>query len=124
MRANCCATMPHMAETDVVLVDVADGVATVTMNRPDARNALNTELRNAIPQALHELDARDDVSAMILRSVSWCRWLSAWLILLGLESTEHAGHARTPGATVRGGTRRGKSLTEARAGHDPDVSAS
>ena len=32
---------PSPASDDVVLVDIADGVAVVTMNRPDARNALN-----------------------------------------------------------------------------------
>ena len=43
--------------SDVLLVEVADQVATVTLNRPDARNALNRELRKAIPTALLELDA-------------------------------------------------------------------
>ena len=38
-----------MAE-DVLLVDVADRVATVTLNRPEARNALNRDLRPAIPR--------------------------------------------------------------------------
>ncbi len=56
-----------MAESDdVVLVEVADGVATVTLNRPDARNALNRALRQAIPTALVELDQRDDVAAIVL----------------------------------------------------------
>jgi enoyl-CoA hydratase len=51
---------------DVVLVEVQDGIGTVTLNRPDARNALNRALRKAIPQAITELDARDDVAAIVL----------------------------------------------------------
>jgi len=52
--------------TDVVVVEVDDQVATVTLNRPDARNALNLELRKALPKAMKELDARDDVAAVVL----------------------------------------------------------
>ena len=50
----------------VVLVDVADGIATITLNRPDARNALNPELAAAFPAAVAECDGRDDVQAIIL----------------------------------------------------------
>ena len=57
---------PSPASDDVVLVDIADGVAVVTMNRPDARNALNTELRTSLPVRLRELDADPEVRAMIL----------------------------------------------------------
>jgi enoyl-CoA hydratase len=52
--------------SDVVLTDVSDGVAVVTMHRPEARNALNTELRRAVPQVLRELDADPEVRVMIL----------------------------------------------------------
>ena len=51
---------------DLVLVEVADGVATVTLNRPEARNALNRALRKALPTALVALDERDDVGAIVL----------------------------------------------------------
>jgi enoyl-CoA hydratase/carnithine racemase len=51
---------------DVVLVEVADQVATVTLNRPEARNALNRDLRRGIPKAMVELDGRDDVAAIVL----------------------------------------------------------
>jgi enoyl-CoA hydratase len=51
---------------DVVLVEVDGPVATVTLNRPDSRNALNRALRAAIPRALSELDERGDVSAIVL----------------------------------------------------------
>ena len=52
--------------SDIVLVEVDGPVATVTLNRPDARNALNRELRKAIPTTLVELDGRDDISAIVL----------------------------------------------------------
>ena len=45
----------------VVLIDVADRVAVVTLNRPEARNALNPALNAALPAAITECDARDDV---------------------------------------------------------------
>jgi len=50
----------------VLLTDVSDGIAVVTMHRPEARNALNAELRRAIPERLRELDADPDVGVMIL----------------------------------------------------------
>lgn len=52
--------------TDVVLVDVADRVATITLNRPDQRNALNREVRRALPAAITACDENDDVDVMIL----------------------------------------------------------
>jgi enoyl-CoA hydratase len=51
---------------DVVLVDVADRVALVTLNRPDARNALNAAVRHRLPVVVNELEARDDVDVTIL----------------------------------------------------------
>ena len=55
-----------MPDDDLVLVEVADGVATVTLNRPEARNALNRALRRALPRTLSDLDGRDDVAAIVL----------------------------------------------------------
>jgi enoyl-CoA hydratase len=52
--------------SDVILTDTADGIAVVTMHRPAARNALNTELRQAVPRTLRRLDADPDVRVMIL----------------------------------------------------------
>ncbi len=49
-----------------LLVDVSDGIATITLNRPDSRNALNLELLRALPRAVRECDARDDVAAIVL----------------------------------------------------------
>src|SRR5947199_2864469 len=55
-----------MAESEVVLIDVADRVATITLNRPEARNALNRAVRKALPAAIERCDGDDDVDVMIL----------------------------------------------------------
>ncbi|HEX5614417.1 MAG TPA: enoyl-CoA hydratase [Acidimicrobiia bacterium] len=51
---------------DVVLVEVAERVATVTLHRPEARNALNREVRRRLPQVMESLDHDDDVDVVIL----------------------------------------------------------
>ena len=55
-----------MTGADVVRVEIDGPVATVILNRPDARNALDRALRQALPAAMRELDARDDLAAIIL----------------------------------------------------------
>ena len=52
--------------SEVVLVEVTDRVATITLNRPEARNALSRELLRVLPNAVHEADERDDVDVLIL----------------------------------------------------------
>ncbi|HYI63069.1 MAG TPA: enoyl-CoA hydratase [Acidimicrobiales bacterium] len=52
--------------SDVVIVEVADGVATLTLNRPEARNALSTELLRALPRVVADLDADPAVAALVL----------------------------------------------------------
>ena len=51
---------------EVVLVDVADGVATITLNRPAARNALSREVLRTLPRVVRACDQRDDVAAIVL----------------------------------------------------------
>jgi enoyl-CoA hydratase len=51
---------------DIVLVEVTDRIATVTLNRPEARNALSTALMREMEDAVAALDARDDVACMVL----------------------------------------------------------
>ncbi len=50
----------------VVLVDIADRVAVITLNRPDQRNALNRAVRKRLPQVITALEADDAVDVMIL----------------------------------------------------------
>jgi len=51
---------------NVVQVDVAEGVATITINRPEARNALNRAVRSGLPRAITACEADDAVDVMIL----------------------------------------------------------
>ena len=51
---------------DEVLVEVADGVAVITINRPQARNAVNEAVASGIAAAIDDLDARSDVCAFVL----------------------------------------------------------
>jgi enoyl-CoA hydratase len=50
----------------LVITDVSDGIAVLTLNRPEARNALSPELTRDIQDSLVDLDARDDVAVVIL----------------------------------------------------------
>jgi enoyl-CoA hydratase len=52
--------------TDEVLVDVSDGIMTVTLNRPKAKNAANKALAEGVAAAMDELDANDDIGVAIL----------------------------------------------------------
>jgi enoyl-CoA hydratase len=51
---------------DPVLTERRDGVLLVTLNRPEARNAINTAVAEGIASALDELDADPDLSAGVL----------------------------------------------------------
>lgn len=51
---------------DAILVTVDGGIAVITINRPEARNAVNGDVARGIARASDELDARSDVRAAIL----------------------------------------------------------
>ena len=52
--------------TDPILTEIADGIATVTLNRPEAVNALSKALRHRLYEVMTALDADDSVRAVIL----------------------------------------------------------
>jgi enoyl-CoA hydratase/carnithine racemase len=55
--------------SDEVLTSVADGVATVTLNRPDKRNAMNAALLAGLRDSIETLDVRPDVRVVVVRGV-------------------------------------------------------
>ncbi len=69
--------------TDVLHYDLADSVATVTLNRPDAMNALDTELKVALRDALAEAAADPRVRAVVLTG-------SGRAFCVGQDLAEHA----------------------------------
>jgi enoyl-CoA hydratase/carnithine racemase len=51
---------------DEVLVEFSGRVAVITINRPQARNAINHAVSAAVAQALDDLDERDDLTVGII----------------------------------------------------------
>jgi enoyl-CoA hydratase len=50
----------------VLLVDKTDGIATLTLNRPDKMNALSHELRSQFQEAIHEIREDSNIQVVIL----------------------------------------------------------
>lgn len=74
---------------DILLVDVDDRVAVVTLNRPEARNALSRDLIDAILTAVAGLDADESVDAVIVTGADPA--FSAGLDLRSLSGDPAAG---------------------------------
>jgi enoyl-CoA hydratase len=89
---------------DVVLLEVADRIATVTLNRPQARNAMSSELMAALGRLVGEADARDDVDVLILTGTdpAFCAGLD--LKELGHDGGPLKGAAANGSATNGGVT--------------------
>lgn len=51
---------------DAIRTEVADSIAVITIDRPQARNAVNGEVARGIAAAIEDFDSRGDVSVMIL----------------------------------------------------------
>ena len=52
--------------SSLVSVDFTDGILIITINRPEARNAISFETAQQLSAAFDEMDARDDVKIGIL----------------------------------------------------------
>ena len=57
-----------MSDANHILFDVTDEIATITLNRPEAKNALSNEMRVELDRALDECTERagDDIKVVIL----------------------------------------------------------
>ena len=56
-----------MADEDTLLVEVVEGIATLTLNRPQQKNALNVPMREALRDAVQRIRADRTVRAVVLR---------------------------------------------------------
>jgi len=88
-----------------VLLEVSDGIATLTLNRPAARNALSSELLSLLPTLMHEADGRDDVDVLILTGAdpAFCAGLD--LKELGTAGTNLGGGSGSDGSRNNTGAR-------------------
>jgi len=70
--------------TDSLLVDRTDAVVTLTLNRPDAMNALDVELKEALRDTLAQIEVDRSVRAVVLAGAgkAFC---------VGQDLREHAG---------------------------------
>jgi enoyl-CoA hydratase len=51
---------------ETIIVDITDEVALITLNRPDAMNALNSQLLGELAKAVEEADASDKVRCIVI----------------------------------------------------------
>jgi E-phenylitaconyl-CoA hydratase len=77
-----------MVSSDTVLFDLTDKVAVITLNRPAVRNAMNSELRQALTEALHRVREEDDIRAAVITGAG--RTFSAGA---DLKERAHVGRA-------------------------------
>lgn len=85
--------MTDTTQGPVLLVEKSGGIATVTLNRPTAMNALSKELRSAIAETFQELEADSSIKAAILTGAgrAFCA---------GLDLKELGSGASTVGGAV------------------------
>lgn len=85
----------------LILVERQDGVATVTLNRPEALNALSMALRNRIAEVFSELEQDNSVEAIVLTGAGRAFTVGLDLKELGGETEgESAVENRDLGATL------------------------
>jgi len=79
----------------VILVEKAGSIATVTLNRPGAMNALSRDLRRAIAETFEDLEADENIRVAILTGAgkAFCA---------GLDLKELGGDASAVGGTSGG----------------------
>lgn len=83
---------------DEIVWTVADGIATVTLNRPERRNAMNAALLAALRECVDALEDRRDVRVVVVRAAG-----TAFCAGMDLREMEAAGGAASdPEAGVVG----------------------
>ncbi len=89
---------------DQVVCDIADGVAVITINRPEARNALNRTVRHRLPELISELEDDDTVDVMILTGADPAFSAGVDLKEIGAGATGGDDLRSGPAGDLAGGT--------------------
>jgi enoyl-CoA hydratase len=85
---------------ELVLVERQDGVATVTLNRPQALNALSMALRNRIAEVFAALEADEEVQVIVLTGAGRAFTVGLDLKELGGETQAAAAESRDLGSVL------------------------
>ena len=88
--------------SEAVQTEVADGVAVITIDRPQARTAVNGEVARGIAAAVEDFDARQDVAVIVLTGAggTFCAGMDLKAFLAGdapvVEGRGFAGLVERP----------------------------
>ncbi len=93
-----------MAESDV-LYEVSERIATITINRPEARNALTSEMLERIAQRMLEAEGDEDVDVIVLTGADPAFTAGLDLKELGSDGSTLAGGSGADGSPNRYGVR-------------------
>ena len=93
-----------MAESDV-LYEVSDRIATITINRPDARNALTSEMLERIPQRMLDAESDAEVDVLVLTGADPAFTAGLDLKELGTDGSNLSGGSGADGNRNRHGVR-------------------
>jgi enoyl-CoA hydratase len=89
--------------SEVVLLDVSDRIATVTLNRPEARNALSGEMLRQLDRLVRQAEADDHVDVIILTGAdpAFCAGLDLKELGSGARTLSDSGATGTSDRTGR-----------------------
>ena len=59
--------------TDHLIFEKANGVALLTMNRPEARNAMSGEMNQAMQEVLAEVEIDKEIRCVVLTGAGKCQ---------------------------------------------------
>jgi enoyl-CoA hydratase/carnithine racemase len=85
-RAVTVVAMEHGVEHETLLYEVADGVAWVTLNRPEVHNAFNRQMQTELKSVWRALRHDADVRCVVLTGAGEKAFCS------GVDRTETMGH--------------------------------
>jgi enoyl-CoA hydratase len=88
-----------------VLLDVADGIATVTLNRPAVRNALSSELLRLLSDLMRTAEADDSVNVIVLTGADPAFCAGVDLNELGATGVNAGSSSGPDGSPARSGAR-------------------
>ena len=80
-----------------ILCTIKDGIATVTMNRPEKRNAMNTAVLEGLTNSFHQLETNPEVRVVVIRGTG--KAFCSGLDLRELSSRQSGGGDPETGVT-------------------------